>query len=111
MTNNIQRISENLAKTEKFYATYKGWLSESDFYIDLKADVAQCNISNEGCAACGEFFGREGWIRELAYNEFNWTKDFDSVEIILMNVEKIEMNKTPVPAAAFPLELLDAANI
>ena len=96
-----EQLPEGLASITVFGATPELYVS-SGYSTDDR---------NRVLLLIGDLFGRSGWSRSVDYGResFSWKKIVDGVSIVLSRVESVEIpaDKSPVPPAAFPLQLAD----
>ncbi len=106
--NTIEKTEEKLQCAKTFHRNFGAALAAAkEGYYELEINLSKPTlyVSKEGCITAGELFGKGGWTRSVSYNTFNWSKELDGVLITIHDAEPMELNGTPVPASAFPIQL------
>jgi hypothetical protein len=79
--------AELLALRQAFYQQHREALGRMHCYLSM-TDLTVC-IQRESAAVAGEYFGRDGWVRDEAVLApfHHWTKTIDGVPVMIVNAE------------------------
>jgi hypothetical protein len=83
----LAMLTEHLALRQAFYEQHAEALGQMHCYLSM-TDLTVC-IQRESAAVAGEYFGRDGWVRDEAVLApfHHWTKMIDGVPVMIVNAE------------------------
>lgn len=111
MKSNIAELNKTIALSAAFAEKFGEALSGSEAYLYVGfADAPTLMFQKSDAALAGQVFGKTGWTRNVSREgRINWQRMIEGVVVEIRDAEDLDLNGSPVPPSAFPIQLEDAA--